>query len=412
MFPVNSLSMAAPTAVRLDGKAAAALAALSASAFAYVTAENLPVGLLPELEAGLGRSPAQIGALVTAYGAVIVVLSIPLTRAARGLDRRLLLSGLLAAFALLTLASGVAPGYDALLSARVATAASQAVFWSLVVPTAAALVPAELRGRAMSLVFGGASVGVVVGVPAGTWLGQVGGWRLPFLALGGVGLMVAFSLLRLLPDARAGSSHEPGGADAPVPAPSPGGQPSVRAYAVLAVVTVLGTGGAFIGYTYITTFLGQVTHLSASSAGPALLARGVAGLVGVAVGGMVIDRFPGAALSMFVALQAAAMAGLAVFGTSAVVAVTLWALTGLAFSGFSTALASRLLVDAPGDPALASAGISTAVNVGITVGALAGGLLVGNLGARSTVVVGSILSVAAVATRRLATRPSRVGRAV
>ena len=273
MFPVNSLSMAAPAAVRLDGKTAAALAALSASAFAYVTAENLPVGLLPELEAGLGRSPAQIGALVTAYGAVIVVLSIPLTRAARGLDRRLLLSGLLAAFALLTLASGVAPGYDALLSARVATAASQAVFWSLVVPTAAALVPAELRGRAMSLVFGGASVGVVVGVPAGTWLGQVGGWRLPFLALGGVGLVVAFSLLRLLPDARAESSLEPGGADAPVPAPSPGGQPSVRAYAVLAVVTVLGTGGAFIGYTYITTFLGQVTHLSASSlARPCLLA--------------------------------------------------------------------------------------------------------------------------------------------
>ena len=198
----------------------------------------------------------------------------------------------------------------------------------------------------------------------------------------------------------------------PVPAPSPGGQPSVPAYAVLAVVTVLGTGGAFIGYTYITTFLGQVTHLSASSAGPALLARGAAGLVGVAVGGIVIDRFPGAALSMFVSLQAAAMAGLAVFGTSAVIAVTLWALTGLAFSGFSTALASRLLVDAPGDPALASAGISTAVNVGITVGALAGGLLLGNLGARSTVVVGSILSVAAVATRRLATRPCRVGRAV
>jgi predicted MFS family arabinose efflux permease len=106
------------------------------------------------------------------------------------------------------------------------------------------------------------------------------------------------------------------------------------------------------------------------------------------------------------------MAGLAVFGTSAVVAVTLWALTGLAFSGFSTALASRLPVDAPGDPALASAGISTAVNVGITVGALAGGLLVGNLGARSTVVVGSILSVAAVATRRLARYPRRVGRAV
>ena len=268
------------------------------------------------------------------------------------MDRRLLLSGLLAAFALLTLASGVAPGYDALLSARVATAASQAVFWSLVVPTAAALVPAELRGRAMSLVFGGASVGVVVGVPAGTWLGQVGGWRLPFLALGGVGLVVAFSLLRLLPDARAESSPEPGGARRPCPcsvARRPAERPGVH-----------GPGGrdgprhrrSLHRLHVHHDFLGQVTHLSASSAGPALLARGVAGLVGVAVGGMVIDRFPGAALSMFVALQAAAMAGLAVFGTSAVVAVTLWALTGLAFSGFSTALASRLLVDAPGDPAL------------------------------------------------------------
>jgi DHA1 family inner membrane transport protein len=393
--------------------------ALAASAFAYVTTENLPIGLLPELADALDRSTSAVGMLVTAYGLVVVAATIPLTRLTRGIDRRTLLVVLLGIFTTFTLVSAAAPGYPALLAARIATAFSQALFWALVVPTAAGLAPAHRRGRTLSLIFAGGSVAVVMGVPAGTWIGQVAGWRLPFLVLAGIGLAAMVALLVLLPHG-AGSAMrvgtpppaEPEPATHPVPAtgsparperpasPPNRPEPSPRAYRRLVAVTVLASTGAFVAYTYITAFLDEVTRLSPSAAGPALLVRGLAGLAGVAIGGYVTDRRPRQAVPCFVLLQALALGGLAFLGQNPVASVGLWAITGLAFAGFGNAAAGRLLAVAPGDPDLASAGISTAVNVGITAGAFGGGMLLSAFGATSTVLAGAVLSAAALVPGR------------
>lgn len=69
----------------------------------------------------------------------------------------------------------------------------------------------------------------------------------------------------------------------------------------------------------------------------------------------------------------------------------------LSLSALSTVLAVRILEVAPGSTDLASAGVSTAFNVGITAGALIGGLLVAGPGLRSPVLVGALISVAALA---------------
>jgi DHA1 family inner membrane transport protein len=149
-----------------------ALVALSVSTFTYVTTETLPIGLLLLISSDLRASPSAVGLLVTCYGLVVVVASIPLTRLTRGVPRRLLLSGLLAVFVLATFVSAVASSYSTLLAARVITALSQALFWSVVVLTAAGLFSPQLRGRAVAVVFAGSSLAAVVGVPVGTWLGR------------------------------------------------------------------------------------------------------------------------------------------------------------------------------------------------------------------------------------------------
>ena len=62
---------------RSTATAVGALLALAVAAFAYVTTETLPIGLLLLITADLGVSPSTAGLLVTYYGLVVVVASIP-----------------------------------------------------------------------------------------------------------------------------------------------------------------------------------------------------------------------------------------------------------------------------------------------------------------------------------------------
>ena len=367
-------------------RAVGALLGLAAGTFVYVTTETLPIGLLLLISADLEITPSAAGLLVTWYGLVVVVASLPLTQLTRRVPRRPLLSGLLGVFVLATWASAAASSHWMLLGARVVTALSQALFWAVVVPTAAGLFPPRRRGRVVAVVLGGGTLAAVLGLPLGTWLGQQAGWRAAFLALSGIGLAAMVAVAVWLPAGAPGRGHAARGTD-----------PDGRRYLTLMAMTVLAATGAFAAFTFITPFLIEVSGFPAAATGPLLLVRGVAGIVGVVAGGALVDRRPWAAMLAPVAAQAVALLGLYVLGGTPVAAVALVALSGLAFGALSTALASRVLQVAPGSADLATAGASTAVNVGITAGALVGSVLLPGLGVRGTALVGGLLSLAALA---------------
>jgi DHA1 family inner membrane transport protein len=155
------------------------------------------------------------------------------------------------------------------------------------------------------------------------------------------------------------------------------------------------TTGAFIAYTYLVPLLADVAHMAGTALGPVLMARGIAGVLGVGAAGVLVDRCPRAALTIPAGFEAVALLALFAFGQSAVVMVGLVALSGFAFAAFTAGLGSRVMEVAPGSVDLAAAIISTAVNLGISVGALFGGLLLSATGARSTVLVAGALSAAA-----------------
>ncbi|MBO3750665.1 MFS transporter [Streptosporangiaceae bacterium NEAU-GS5] len=368
-------------------RAIGALLALSASTFIFVTTETLPIGLLTLISADLSKSPSAIGLLVTGYGLVVVVASIPLTQLTRRVPRRLLLSSLLAMFVAASVLSAAASGYAVLLGARVVTALSQALFWAVVVPTATSLFRPEVHGRVVAVVFGGSSLAAVLGVPAGTWLGQQAGWRASFLALAAVAVLALVVIASLLPP----TPPDYGRAGSEVTAPG------TRQYWRLMTMAALAVTGAFTFFTYVTPFLTQVSAFPAAAVGPLLLVRGIAGVVGVAVGGYLVDHSARIAVLVPPAAQAVALLGLYVAGDIPYVAVALVALSGLSFAVLTTALAGQVLRFAPGRRDLAAAGASTAVNAGITAGAFIGSLLLTGLGVRGTALIGGLLSLAALA---------------
>ncbi|MFI7610386.1 MFS transporter [Nonomuraea terrae] len=360
------------------------LIALTLAVFLYVTTEALPIGLLPLIATDLGTSASAVGLLVTGYGLIIVVVSLPLTRLTRRLPRRRLLCVLLAVFVVATLVSAVAWDYWLLMGARMVTALSQALFWAVVTPAVAGLFRAEVRGRALSILYAGASTATLAGIPAGTWLGQLTDWRVAFLALSGLGLLVLVTVAAVLP----GTPPGQGAADR-------GSAPDRGRYLSIVVTTAAAITGAFTALTYISPFLTGVTGFAESSIGPLLLARGIAGLAGVLAVGWLIDRHGWLTMTGLIGLQALALAGQYAFGASQVATVIMISLSGFTLAGLTAALGSRVLVYAPGESVMASAGSSTAFNAGITAGALFGSVLLAGPGVHSTALVGALLSSAA-----------------
>jgi len=372
--------------VRGSRSAIVTLIALTLAVFIYVTTEAMPIGLLPLMAEDLGTTESAVGLLVTGYGLIVVVASLPLTRLTRGLPRRRLLCVLLGAFVVATGLSAVAWNYWLLMGARMMTALSQALFWCIVTPAAAGLFRPEVRGRAVSILYGGVAVATLAGIPAGTWLGQQTSWRMTFFALSGLAVLVLVAVAALLPDTRAGH----GAADR-------GSSPDRGRYLSIVATTAVAVTGGFTAFTYISPFLTNVSGFAESSIGPILLVRGIAGLAGVFVVGYLVDRHGWLTMLGVIGLQAAALAGQYAFGASQVLTVITIFLSGFALSGLPATLGSRVLTYAPGASDMASAGTSTAFNVGITAGAFLGSVLLPGPGVRSTALFGALLSLAAFA---------------
>lgn len=368
-------------------RANAALLMLALSTFSYVTIEVLPIGLLTVIAADLGRTRSEVGLLVTGYAAVVVLASIPLARLTLRLPRRLVLGSTLGVLTVSTALSALAPTYELLFATRLLTALSQSLFWAIAPPIATSLFAPEVRGRVVARLAIGTALAPVLGIPLGTWLGEQAGWRVPLGVMAGLGAVACAGALWLLPtvEVRNGAS-------------SRGSAPDVRRYVFVLASSAIGVTGFLTFNTYVTPFLLDITGFSRGALGPMLLASGLGGLAGTLVVGRLLDRYPWGAVVISYAVLSCSLGGLYAFGQYKVATVALIAVTGLAFSGMAVAVQNRTLQVAPGSTDLASAGTSSAFNVGIAAGAFVGGALIDSTSVRSVAIVGSLLAAAAVLT--------------
>ncbi|GIE31749.1 chloramphenicol resistance protein [Actinoplanes italicus] len=360
------------------------LLALAAAAFCYVATETMPIGLLTLIADDLGVSPPAVGLLITGYAVTVAVITIPLTYATRNVPRRRLLIVLLAVLVVANLLSAAAHAYPVLLGARLLAAVSQAIYWAVAAPVVAAMFEVTVRGRVNAVVFAGASLGPMLGVPAGTWIGQQSGWRAAFLALAALALAALAALVAGMPAIEVSTTHA-----------ATGTNPDGRRYAILVAVTALSVAGLYAAFTYTEILLTAVTGFAAAAVAPLLLARGVADFAGIAAGGYASDRWQRGAVTGSVAVLAVSLLAMYVTADSRPMTAVLLAVTGFAIGALTPALQNRVMEVAPGSTDMASAGNSVAFNVGIAAGSLLGAAVVEASGARATALAGGLLAVAA-----------------
>lgn len=364
----------------------AVLAALMLAAFTFNTAENLPIGLLELISEGLRVSVSAVGYLVTGYGVTVAVASLPLAHLTRAMPRRHVLTGLLAALIASSLVAALTTSYWLLLAARLLTALAQALFWAVMGPVAVGMFPPEVRGRVVGALSVAGSLALVLGVPAGTWLGHQTDWPVPLAVLAGLGLVSLVTIAVLLPTSRPEEGHA-----------AYGTHPDARRFGTVLAAGALSATGAFAGYTYMVKFLGDVSGFSQNTVSALLVAFGVACLAGVSITGALLDRFPHSTLSAAIATQAVGMLGLYAAGTGPVAAVVFLVLMGGALGPVFMATQNLMLRCAPSRTDLALAANSGAYNAGIAAGAALGGLVLPLADVRGTFLMGGLLTAGACA---------------
>ncbi|MFI6792108.1 MFS transporter [Nonomuraea sp. NPDC050383] len=352
------------------------------AALTFNTAENLPVGLLELISEDLRVSLSAVGLLVTGYGVTVAIASVPIAHVVRAVPRRFVLTGLLAALVVSSLVAALAPSYGLLLVARLLTALAQALFWAVMGPVAVGLFAPEVRGRVVGALSVAGSLALVLGVPAGTWLGQQSNWQVPIALLAALGLVSLVTIAVLLPTSR--PEEEPAAYAT---------SPDVRRFGTVLAAGALSATGAFTGYTYIVTFLGDVSGFSPSAVSVLFVVFGVACLIGVSITGVFLDRFPQSALATAVATQAVGMLGLYAFGAHQVAAVVFLVLMGGALGPVFMTTQNAMLHCAPGRTDIAFAANSGAYNAGIAAGAALGALLLPLAEVRGTFLAGGLLTI-------------------
>jgi len=160
----------------------------------------MPLG--PDFARALDIPLSHLGLLGGAYTAAAALAGIAGSTFLDRFDRRSALAVAMTGLVLGTLAGGLAWSFPTLLAARFLAGAFGGPATSLSLSIIADVVPSERRGKAMGAVMGAFSVASVVGVPLSLQLSVWGGWRLPFLVVGGLGLGVTAAVAASLPSLR------------------------------------------------------------------------------------------------------------------------------------------------------------------------------------------------------------------
>ncbi|WP_259651801.1 MFS transporter [Variovorax sp. UMC13] len=353
-----------PANERAEPLPLAALLALAMTGFICIVTETLPAGLLPQIVEGLGVSPSLAGQMVTLYALGSLLAAIPLTMATRRWRRRTVLLATIVGFLVFNTLTALSSSYALTLVARFFAGASAGLAWALLAGYARRMVLPDQQGRAMAVAMVGAPVALSLGVPLGTWMGALLGWRTTFGVMSLLSLVLIAWVLAKVPD-------------------YPGQAADARALPLRQVLTtpgvrpVLGVVLAWmlahnLLYTYVAPFVAP------SGLGDAvdvvLLVFGAAALLGIWITGRVVDRH----------LRRAVLASLGVFAVVTLLfglfaSFPLAIFVGVAAWGATFGGAATLLQTALADTAGEGADVALSMNVVTWNSAIAGAGLLGGV---------------------------------
>ena len=345
---------------------------LSAAGFTVLTTEFVIVGLLPSIARDLNVSVSQAGLLVTLFAFTVAAFGPFLTAYCARFPRKRLFISILIMFAAANTVAALAPNIWVMAVARLIPALGLPVFWALASETAVDIVGPEFAGRAIEKIGFGIVCATVFGIPVGTLISDMFGWRTAFAVLAVIALAKALLLYLYLPVTPA--KHQQGSLRSQFRILR---SPVMQGHILLSILVF---SGMFTAYTYLADILERLAGFDGTLVGWCLMGFGAVGLIGNPLGGRAVDRHPLIASMVFCGFMIAGMVAVvpaihSTIGLAAAMAV--WGVTQAAMFLVSHV---RLMKAAPHAPAFAASLNIAGANLGIGLGAMVGGHVIDTLG--------------------------------
>ncbi|MDQ8952186.1 MFS transporter [Acinetobacter rudis] len=355
--------------------------------FITIMTETIPAGLLSLISKDLQVTEALAGQLVSVYALGSVIAAIPVVAATRSWSRRplflLAISGLLIFNTLTALSSS----YIVVLVARFIAGMSAGIIWGILAGYARSMVSINLQGRALAIVGVGQPIALCMGVPLGTWLGSIFGWRGVFGIISLLALFLLIWIRLIIPNISGQISENR------QPIKEIFLHPGIRSVLAIIFLWILAHN---ILYTFITPYLSLVGL--GNRVDLVLLLFGVSSIIGIWITGVWVDK----ALRLLTLLSlvgfavAAILIGLGGASNDAwlvLSGITLW---GMAFGGAPTLLQTAI-ADTAGEGAdVAQSMLVTIFNFAVAGGGLLGGILLQKIGPLSLTIAMCMLSIISV----------------
>lgn len=356
---------------------------LAIAVFVVGTVEMVVTGIIDMIGTDLNVSVAAVGQLLTVYSLVFAIGSPIIITLTSRVERKKLLLIAMMVFLIGNLLSIVSPNFSLLMVSRIVQAASCSLIVVLSLTMASNIVSPHLKGRAIGTIFMGISAAMMLGVPLGTWIGNLWGWRMTFGLISVLTVIVTLFMLRYLPKV----SPQPG-------IPLSNQLKTLKQPKILSAhfISILQMTGQFTIYTYITPFMQETMSLTPSKISLVLLVYGLGGIFGGWFGGWSSDRL-GASKTILITLLVHAIVVMSLpFSSSLmitfVVVVVLWCAFNMAPS---PAIQSYLIQTAPNSADIQLSLNTSSLHIGLALGSIIGGFVINHYSVAISPLVGGII---------------------
>ncbi|UUZ94551.1 MFS transporter [Paenibacillus sp. P25] len=361
---------------------------LAIASFVVGTVELVIAGIIDMIAQDLHVSVGAAGQLISVYSMVFAFGSPVLIALTSKVERRKLLIYAMLVFLAGNIVSMISPNFTILLLSRIVLAASCSIVVILSIVLASNIAAPELRGRAIGVIFMGIIAALVLGVPLGTWIGVMWGWRSTFALVAVLSFIVTWGIVRFLPEV----------ASRPM-IPLREQLRTLNNPKIVSAhfISILQMTGQFTVYAYITPFLHETMNLSTGTISLVLFVYGLAGVAGGWVGGWSADKL-GSKRTIIITLLLHALAiFLLHYATSSMllllIVVFVWCTFNMAPS---PAIQSYLIQAAPESSDIQLSFNTSSLHIGVALGSMVGGMIVNHYAVTTITWVGAFLVILAV----------------